>query len=172
MNDEHLLKFCIIDLTKIETKWVQRFAEGKSETDYLPIEPDIVTTNIIIDKTRIKLVLLVMGEHEYSKKLHPSYYRGSAAIILAFDKSNSKTLETIPDWLAEFRQHIVDPTIPIVLVGVITNSEEILTEEGEKLAETHEMTYHEINVKDGASIAQFFHGLIKTCWDKKKNISD
>jgi small GTP-binding protein len=162
-ENEHLLKICTIGSGNVgKTSLIRRFAEGKFETDYLPtLGVDITTKKIKVDNNQIKLILVDTAGQEFFGKLRPSYYRGASACSVFFDKSDLKSFKSVPDWLAEFRKHIPDVSIPIALVGIITNSEHVTTEDGQKLAKRLDMSYYEVQTTISEQISQIFYGLTR-----------
>ncbi|MFX0181459.1 MAG: Rab family GTPase [Candidatus Hodarchaeota archaeon] len=167
-EDEYLLKICVIGETKLKTKLVRRFTKGGFETDRLPsLGVDITTQKISIDNDQIKLILVDTAGQEFFGKLRPSFYRGASAAIIVFDKGDLKTFKTVPDWLAEFRRHIPDPTIPIAIVGIITNSEHISKEDGQELAKRLNMSYYEVQPTNFEQISQVFYGLTRQVLNMK-----
>lgn len=159
-EDESLLKICLIGNSKSKTALIRMFAEGNFETDYLPIiGMDITTKKIHFDDKTVKLILADIPGQEFFGLgifLRPTYYRGASAAIIVFDKNDLKTYETVPDWLAEFRKHSLDPTIPIALVGLISDSEQVTTEEGQKIAKKHNVFYYETQVTDSEQVCHIF----------------
>ncbi|MFX0207544.1 MAG: leucine-rich repeat domain-containing protein [Candidatus Hodarchaeota archaeon] len=159
-ENEYLLKICIIGSTKHKSGLVRQFAQGKFETNYLPIlGVDITTKKIQINDNHLKLILVDTAGQEFFGKLRPSYYRGASACSIFFDKSDSKSFESVPDLLAEFRKHIPDMSIPLALVGIITNSEHITSEDGQNLARKHKMHYYETKPSLPKQISRIFHDL-------------
>jgi small GTP-binding protein len=159
-QEEYLLKICLIGNTKFKTNAIRHFAEGKFETNYLPtLGVDITTKKIQINDSRVKLILVDTAGQEFFGKLRPSYYRGASACSIFFDKSDLKSFESVPDWLAEFREHIPEVSIPLALVGLITNSEHVTAEDGQNLAKKLNMHYYEIRPTLLTQISRIFHDL-------------
>jgi GTPase SAR1 family protein len=101
-------------------------------------------------------------------KLRPSYYRGASACSIFFDKSDKKSFESVPDWLAEFREHIPDISIPLALVGLKTNSEHVNTEDAQELAKKHNMHYYEAKPTLIKQISKIFHDLTRQALSMKQ----
>lgn len=128
-ENEYLLKICIIGASKYKTQLVRVYAEGKFTTNYMPtLGVDITTKKIQIGNNRVKLILVDTAGQEFFGKLRPSYYRGASACLIIFALNEKKTFAL--SWLAEFRKHIPDASIPIALIGIEEpRTEEIRTEE-------------------------------------------
>lgn len=122
MPDEQLLKICIVGSSDLKTEWIRRYAEGKFTADYLLTHGmDITTKQIQVDGNNIKLILVDIASQEYFGKLGPSYYRGSAAAVITFDKSNRDSFNAVKDWYKEIKS--IHLSIPIALVGFIRKIE-------------------------------------------------
>jgi small GTP-binding protein len=168
-ENEYLLKICAIGSGCVgKSSLIRRFTEGKFETNYLPIlGVDITTKKIQVNNNCVKLIIVDTAGQEFFGKLRPSYYRGASACSLFFDKSDLKTFESIPDWLAEFRKHIPDKSIPLALVGIITNSEHVSAEDGQELAKKYKMNYYETKPTILKQISRIFHDLSRQVLSKK-----
>jgi small GTP-binding protein len=169
-EDEYLLKICVIGGTKLKTKLVRRFAEGKFETDYLPTHGvDITTKKIHIDNNQIKLILVDTAGQEFFEKLRPSYYRGASAAIIAFDKGDKESFKVAEDHFYEFRNHIRDSSLPVTLVGIKRELEEVTTEHGQTLAKKLRIQYVATSLDDQEKMEEIFHALTKAVLDQKSS---
>jgi small GTP-binding protein len=172
--NEYLLKICAIGSGSVgKTSLIRRYAEGKFETNYLPtLGVDITTKKIQVDNNHVKLILVDTAGQEFFGKLRPSYYRGASACLIMFALNEKKTFNAVPDWLAEFRRHIPDTTIPIALAGNkkdLEEEREVSADEGRSMAETHYMMYYETSAKvGGVEIEDIFLGLTKKALSSKQ----
>ncbi len=173
-GEEYLLKICAIGSGSVgKTSLIRRFAEGKFTTNYLPtLGVDITTKQIQVDANNVKLILVDTAGQEFFGKLRPSYYRGASACLIMFALNEKPSYVAIPDWLAEFRKHIPDSSVPIALAGNkkdLTDQRQISTDEAHKLAKEYDMTYYETSAKLGGSeIEEIFVGLTKQVLQKKQ----
>ncbi|MHA1969361.1 MAG: Rab family GTPase, partial [Candidatus Hodarchaeales archaeon] len=144
--NEHLMKICVLgNPQKVKTTIIHNFAEGKFTTNRLPtLGVDITTKKIQIGSNNIKLIIVDTAGQEFFRKLRPSYYRGASAVIIMFDKGYEKSLEVIKEWVAEFRNHISDPEIPLTLVGIRDDTEKISTKDGSLIAKKLNAKYYEL----------------------------
>jgi small GTP-binding protein len=174
-DNEYLLKICAIGTGNVgKTSLIRRFAEGKFETNYLPtLGVDITTKVIEVDNKKIKLILVDTAGQEFFGKLRPSYYRGASACLIMFALNEKSSFDQIPDWLLEFRKHMPDQSIPIALAGNKKDLEEqrlVSTEEGVKMAKTHNMTYYETSAKiGGEEIEEIFTELTRQALAKSNS---
>ncbi len=150
-ENEYLLKICVVGLSQDHRKFfVRSFAETMFDDQYLPtLGVDITTKKIPLDNYQVKLILVDAAGYEFFGKLRPSYYRGASAFLIAFDKTDRKSLDVVPEWEAEFKKY-VQPDVLIALVGIIAKQYMhrepevvISTEEGQALADKLGFTYFE-----------------------------
>lgn len=174
MPDEYLLKICAIGSGSVgKTSLIRRFAEGKFTTNYLPtLGVDITTKQVRVDDNNIKLILVDTAGQEFFGKLRPSYYRGASACLIMFALNEKPSYDAIPDWLAEFRKHIPETSVPIALAGNkkdLVDQRQISTDEAYTLAKAYDMTYYETSAKlGGTEIEEIFVGLTKRVLQKKQ----
>ncbi len=174
MPDEYLLKICAIGSGSVgKTSLIRRFAEGKFTTNYLPtLGVDITTKQVQVDDNNIKLILVDTAGQEFFGKLRPSYYRGASACLIMFSLSEKPSYDAIPDWLAEFRKHIPEASVPIALAGNkkdLVDQRQISTDEAYTLAKSYDMTYSETSAKlGGTEIEEIFVGLTRQVLQKKQ----
>lgn len=163
MPDEYLLKICIVGSTDLKTGWIRRFTTGKFTTKYLPIlGVDITTKQIQVEGDNIKLILVDTAGQEFYAKSRPSYYRGASAAIIIFDKGERQSFDAIKGWIKEFHKHIPDQRVPIGLVGLITDTEEVTTKEGQALITKINMKYYESTTfPKGSFVEQVMIDLVK-----------
>jgi GTPase SAR1 family protein len=179
---KELYKICLIGSpSELKNNWVRRFAEGKFTTSYLPTQGvDILTKQIQVDGNSIKLILVDITSQDSFRKSLASYYRGSSAAVITFDKSNSDSFNAVKDWYKEIKS--IHLSIPIALVGFITKKvntptflkiqrdrslpptkeelyEELITDE-QSLAEELGFSYYETRPNDTKITEQIFHDLI------------
>lgn len=174
MTDEYVLKICAIGSGNVgKTSLIRRFAEGKFTMNYLPtLGVDITTKHLTVDNNLVKLILVDTAGQEFFGKLRPSYYRGASACLIIFALNEKSTFESIPDWLAEFRKHIPQPSVPIALAGNkkdLVEQRQVTTEEAYTLSKAKDMTYYETSAKLGGSeIEEIFLGLTRRVFNQKK----
>ncbi len=122
-NNEYLLKICAIGSGNTgKTLFIRKFAENKFDTNYLPtLGVDITTKKICFNNTQIKLILVDTAGQEFFGKLRPSYYRGASAGLIFCNFYDRNSIETIPNWLKEFKEYF-PPQIEIP-IGIVVIKE-------------------------------------------------
>lgn len=176
METKYLFKICSIGSGNVgKTSLIRRFATGKfTEGIYHPtIGVDITTAKqLSVDDKLVDLLLLDTAGQEYFKKLIPEYYRGASACLIVFALNERSSFESVPSWLAEFRKHIPQSSVPIALVGNkkdLEDQRQISAEEAHLLAEIKDMPYYESSAKlGGPEIKEIFTGLIRRIFQERK----
>ncbi len=124
-SNEYLLKICAFGSGNTgKTDFIRRFAEDKFDGNYLPtLGVDITTKKLMIGGKKVKLILVDTAGQEFFGKLRPSYYRGGSAGLVICNIHDRKTIEEIPNWIKEFRNHIPTPSIPMAIAIILNEVE-------------------------------------------------
>lgn len=162
-KNEWILKICIIgsndDLT---LKFGRLTADSGFSSNYMATTGvDIPTKRITINGQRAKLIIMNISGHMSFLKIRKSYFTGAIGCIILFDKGNRESFEQIADFYAEFRQHKPEPWIPILIIGIKTDKEEVSTEESKRLAETLTNLYSEKLKGEDNKLLLFFKKLYR-----------
>ncbi|MHA1946560.1 MAG: Rab family GTPase [Candidatus Hodarchaeales archaeon] len=120
-KSEYLLKICVIGSGDVQkTEIIRKYAEDKFDGNYLPtLGVDITTKKVTINRTQTKLIIVDTAGQEFFGKLRPNYYRRASGALIFCNMYNRKSIESIPSWLEEFRNHKPSPNIPISIALVI-----------------------------------------------------
>ena len=92
----------------------------------------------------------------FIKVIKPSYFRGASAAIITFDKSDKDTFKVAKDYYQEFRKHIPELSVPVAVVGFITDSEEITAAKGQSWAVSWELHIMRLNQLQGEKLLKLF----------------
>ncbi len=144
-KSEYLLKITIIGSpSKLKDQFVDNYADGKFNRDYIPpTTAQICTKKVKVGKTQVKLILVYTITKPLDYRMVTAIYRGASAGIIIFDKSDRKSFDDVPDWLEEFRKNIPNPHIPIAILGINTKEEDVTSDEGNALVKLLDLTYFE-----------------------------
>ena len=161
MPDPYLLKICIIGTpNELKTKMNQTFCGYQTDTHQrLVLGVEILTKQIMLADRIVKLILVDAAGQQFFGKLRPSYYRGASAAIITFAKEDRASFKAVKDWYEEFKKHIPQSSVPIALVGFITESETVTTEEGQNLAEELGVSYYETKLTNKRIMAEICQDL-------------
>ena len=131
VKDPLVFKICIVgcsfDLTKQIIRLVadQSFPMHYSQT----IGVDILSKIMKYRKVEIRLIFHVVRREEAFGRSQRFYYEGSIGCVIIFDKGVRASFETVDRYCQEYRS-IQGLEKPIVLLGVIVDSEEVSYDEG------------------------------------------
>jgi hypothetical protein len=169
---EYILKTTVIGEPEISYKLSCAFTEHKfnqASYDYaMVLGVEIFTKKIRIDKAQIKVILTTII-HEECSKITSSYFRGASTGIFIFDKMSLESFHIARDYYHKFRKQIPDPQIPVALVGIINDKEEVTTDVSKSFAELKGMNYYEMTKKDGVTFKDIIYQLTKEALETKKN---
>ncbi|GJQ13129.1 hypothetical protein GpartN1_g4920.t1 [Galdieria partita] len=101
------------------------------------------------------------GQERY-KAITAAYYRGAFGALLVYDITQKVSLENIPRWLRELREH-VDNQIIVMLVGNkcdLRHLRQVEIEQGKKLAEEEGLLFLETSALDSTNVEEAFTQLI------------
>ncbi|MFX0170800.1 MAG: hypothetical protein ACFE9L_02665 [Candidatus Hodarchaeota archaeon] len=167
-ESEYLLKICVLSKSfDLQKKMVNVF-QALAKFDDLTVAStgvDVRTKHIKIGEENIKLIIVITQSSEFFGKLRPSYYRGASASVILFDKSDLESFNVAEDRLKEIRKY--NPEFFITLVGVIGESEEITTEQGQALAEKLGIEYVETAINDRKTVESIFYNLTQKHLDSR-----
>ena len=125
---------------------------------------DYQQKHLKIEATDIKLIIFnSTGLENYS--LPSSYLRNVNGIIIVFDLTDKKTLESLRFWINEVKKSNTDDVV-IAFAGNKSDLEEDIEIEEEEIRETIEElgsfgNYYQTSAKSGRGVKQMFNAVIK-----------
>ncbi len=162
LKDRYVLKVCISGrITNMICQLVRNTAEGAFSMNYMPtIGVDIASKVITVNDQEVKLILHTTAGQEYFGKLRRFYYEGSSGCIIIFDKGDRASFDTVQYWYQDYRE-VQGVEKPIAILGVITDSEEVTTEQGQQLADDLDCLYFESHPSDKNGLLNLYKKLVK-----------
>ena len=163
MKDRFIVKICITGSDwKLNQTIGRMSAENVFDDDPSPtIGVDITTKKMIVDNNEVKLILNNLPGQEVFGRPRRRYYEGSIGCVIIFNKNNNwASFDAVPQRHQDYQKD-QGTDKPVVILGVTTDSEEITTEEGERLAKTLKCLYFETALTDKNQIETVFHKLTK-----------
>ncbi len=153
--DEWLLKVCIVGSnTDLNHRFGNLTADSRYSKNYLPTSGfDIPIKRLKVDNEIVKLIIVILAGEEFFRISRKGKYRGASGCLILFDKGEKDTFIAIPDWYKEFTD-ICGSSVPIAMVCIETDKEEITIEEGQRLAEQLNIGYYETTIKDKQKVSQ------------------
>jgi GTPase SAR1 family protein len=167
-SPEALIKICVLSSGILKRRMIGSFTNGKFDRDYYTIHGlDITTRSLQVNDQFVKLIVADPNPSEFFRKLRPSYYRGSSAVLFVFEKGDKSSFETVKYWYDEFMKYFTS-SLPMGLVGLITQPEKITFEAGQRLAVELGARYYETIVDDSKYIEHIFRDLTLEVLRKKE----
>ena len=159
-KDHYINKICIIGNDyRLTRKIIGAGTRGFSDHS-LVTGIAITTKTIKVNNLEVKLIIHIPRIEGVFNKLRRRYYEGSTACIIIFNKSDSTSFNTVSRWCQEYRG-VQGSEKPVVILGVITDSEKITTEEGLQIADQLNGMYFEIDLKNLQKIEEIYQILAK-----------
>ncbi|MHA2052611.1 MAG: hypothetical protein ACXACP_03270 [Candidatus Hodarchaeales archaeon] len=168
-----LLKITIIGAnTKLNSVFGRSTADNIFEVNYIPTQGvDISTKRMKVENKTIKLILVITAGEEFFGKLRQSYYRGSSACIILFEKKDRNSFKKVESFHETFTK--MSRSVPIAIVGIKPDSreqrdlieekkvKEVTTEEGTQLATQLNCSYFETNLPNKNKIEEILYFVAK-----------
>jgi GTPase SAR1 family protein len=167
-NNEYLLKIAITGSnTSSNANFGNQTADNKWTLEQLSTLGCIIPTKkIMIESIQVKLILLVVAGEENFAKQRPQLYRGSVAGIIIFEKKDQKAFTLVSAFHKEFKKVLLD-SVPIAIVGIHSNTENVSEDEGKQLADRLKCHYFETDLTDNTQIEEIFRVLARQVIDNK-----
>jgi len=126
--------------------------------------PTISTRRLRVNNIKAKVILMGTGEDDLGEKpfgwkMHASYSRGAIAAIILFDKYDRWSFDRVRKWFDFI--NFQNKSLPLTLVGIITEKEIVTSKEGENMAHELGMDYYEVSVSDEEAKSQILHEIVK-----------
>jgi small GTP-binding protein len=146
-----------------------RYTYGVFDDSYMStIGVDFKTTNIPYGGRTIKLNIWDTAGQERFRTITTSYYRGSHAVILAFDLTDNSPFPSLDDWIGQIR-HII-PNSKIFLVGTKADMQHAIDRHViEEYAEDKGVIYTETSAMTGQGIDDLFRLIVQEVLKDNEN---
>jgi GTPase SAR1 family protein len=173
-KNEYLLKVMVLGhSTKLKEKLMNILPSRKtskkiSKQDYM-LGYSIFTQRVRVDDQNIKLILMVTIEDSVFdyEKMKQSWYRGTSAGAIFFDKGDTEIYNTVEERIKEFKKYLPHTGVPLHLVGVKIDNDFISIEEAQILADKYQIKYFEVSFDDIKSLRKVFRSLTSLALEAK-----
>ena len=99
-----------------------------------------------------------------------SYYKGAHGILLIYDVTNQKSFENIKKWLTQIKEEASSKVVVILVANKIDSEKRVISkEDGESLAESFGLGFHETSAKNDININETFQDLIEKIYEVYQN---
>ncbi|MFW9778995.1 MAG: Rab family GTPase [Candidatus Heimdallarchaeota archaeon] len=156
MKKEIIIKICTTGSFSVgKTSLIRRYAQNTFSSNYLPtLGMDVTVKRLTVDDQQVRLLLVDTAGQEQFGKMRKIYYEGSSCCIAVYDITRPDTLETLPDFIKDYKE-VAGDQARIVILGNKIDLEElrkIPTKEGKKIANQLNYPFYECSAKDGGDV--------------------
>jgi len=163
---EFVFKITILgDAAVGKTSLISQFVESSFQEDYKPtLGANIVRKDVILDKTRVRLIMWDLAGQEKYRVVRSMYFQGCEGALLVYDVTRYHTLDSINSkWLRDFKKHVRKKGAYILIGNKIDLKDQrvIPTERGKELATKIKASHFiETSAKLGENIEEAFFLLV------------
>ncbi|MFX1296734.1 MAG: Rab family GTPase [Promethearchaeota archaeon] len=156
-----------------KTSTILRFTDNAFIRTYIPtLGVNISEKNIKVDGNLVGLILWDIAGQSKFETMRKHFYKGTEAVILIFDLTNRKSLESIPKWYEDIKNYVITDT---EIVGFILGNKEDLSENRKikekeviKIAKELQLEYIETSALTGKNIESSFYKIAELLVNSKK----
>mmetsp|Transcript_40953 Transcript_40953/g.47054 ORF Transcript_40953/g.47054 Transcript_40953/m.47054 type:complete len:174 (+) Transcript_40953:38-559(+) len=162
---DHILKLIIIGDTCVgKSSLLLRFSEDYFPTTHMPtIGIDFKIKTITVKKKVVKLQVWDTAGQERFRNITQTYYKGAAAILLVYDCTDRRTFENISSWMKQIDTHASKDVVKVLIANKTDSSDrEVLSSEGNALAEEYGIEFFETSAKTGKNVNEAFVSVTST----------
>jgi Ras-related protein Rab-1A len=175
-NDyDYLIKCLIIGDSGIGKSSVMcRFADDVFTPEYIStIGVDFKIRTIEYNSKILKLQIWDTAGQERFRTITTSYYRGSHAIVICYDITDSNTFANVDMWLDDVKKYASKSPI-LVLCGTkfdLSSERQVSISDAMKYAKLNNMIFIETSAKDGTNVLQLFELISSAMVDKYSTLA-
>jgi Ras-related protein Rab-6A len=158
-----------------KTSLIRRFVEGQFIPDTkATIGVDFYIKNVETDFDTLTLQIWDTGGEERFKEILPDYVNGSAAVILAFDATNSNSFQVLNDFMQSISQYLPKDVVYYLVackIDLPAKISESKMKEFIKSYENQNIFYIMTSALTGSGIEDLFQKLAIKIDDSQKKFS-
>ncbi|XP_076458522.1 ras-related protein Rab-13-like isoform X2 [Babylonia areolata] len=168
------LKVAVIGDKQVgKTSLINRYAHDDFSHNYVHsrLGEDLQKVNVTINDEDVKVTIVDLPGHEYLRtgSLTSCLYRDVDAVMLVFDLTRTKTLDSVPGWLDEIKRvnSKLWETRMIFLVGNkndLTMHRTVHYDEAKNRSLQYKLEYFETSALSGYNVQETFDCLLRTAW--------
>ena len=120
-----------------------------------------------------KTITLYIWDLFYSERyraLNNIYFRGSDGVMLTYDLTNKKSLDTLQNIINDI-SYSLGRNVPIALIGCKSDlyEQEMFIEEGKEFARKYNLYFYELSAKENTDVDECFNDFIDKIIPKEEN---
>eukprot|EP00345_Euplotes_harpa_P012890 CAMPEP_0168351572 /NCGR_PEP_ID=MMETSP0213-20121227/21955_1 /TAXON_ID=151035 /ORGANISM="Euplotes harpa, Strain FSP1.4" /LENGTH=131 /DNA_ID=CAMNT_0008362457 /DNA_START=148 /DNA_END=543 /DNA_ORIENTATION=- len=124
---------------------------------------DFKIKTITVKKKVVKLQVWDTAGQERFRNITQTYYKGAAAILLVYDCTDRRTFENISSWMKQIDTHASKDVVKVLIANKTDSSDrEVLSSEGNALAEEYGIEFFETSAKTGKNVNEAFVSVTST----------
>jgi small GTP-binding protein len=163
-NYDHIFKVLLLGDSSVgKTCFLLRFSdETFTENHISTIGLDYRLKMVSVNEAKIKLQIWDTAGQDRFRAITKNYYKGAHGIILLYDVTNINSFNNIKNWISQIKENSTEK-VKICLVGNkcdMTGMRKIQYEDGEKLAQEHDLKFIESSAKNNINVEETFKYLI------------
>ncbi|XP_019934329.2 EF-hand calcium-binding domain-containing protein 4A isoform X1 [Paralichthys olivaceus] len=139
-----------------------RFLSNTSSTVGLDFQMKTLT----LDSTTITLQLWDTAGQERFRSITEQYYRKADGVLAMYDVTHSPSFTAVRGWMDSVKDKMCEGAVLMLLGNKLdladTQSREVTTREGQRLAEQHQALFYECSAKTGHNMEELMTQLART----------
>ena len=163
---DYIIKIILIGDSSVgKTCLINKFNDPQNETNLeanTTIGYEFCNKYFEKDDMRVQVHLWDTAGQERHRSMVGTYYRKTAGAVLVYDITDYTSFENCQVWIKELKEHN-EENCKLIIVGNkwdLQESRAVSTEEGEKLAQTHDAAFFESSALTGENVQALFETLI------------
>ena len=116
---------------------------------------------VTIEEKKIKLEIFDTAGQERFHSITTNYYNGVMGIILIYDISDKISFDDVHKWMVQIKENVGEDVLIFLVGNKIDKEREVLTEEGETLAQKYKVFFVETSAKEANNVDEIFMDLVK-----------
>lgn len=161
------IKIVIIGDNEVgKSSFVDLYMNGNfANKDYKPTIGVAIAEKEVQISNRLKVTyaLFDMAGSKGFANVRRYFYKDTKAVLILFDYSKAKTLESLPEWIEEVHHFAKSNSIPFILVGNkidLIEARENIKKRAEDMAKKFDCFFFETSAMTGEGIDELFTSLI------------
>ncbi|XP_041050632.1 ras-related protein Rab-7b-like isoform X1 [Carcharodon carcharias] len=169
MNTSKRVDLKIIILGSIgvgKTSLLNRYVNKRFTQEYrTTLGASILTKEIGVDNTLVKLQIWDTGGQERFKSLVPSFFKGSDGCVLVFDVTDQDSFYDLEGWREEILLQIPleYKDYPFAVLGnkIDVDARQVASDEAEAWCTAHNVSYFEVSAKEDINVDHAFENITR-----------
>jgi len=130
---------------------------------------DFKKKDVVVDDTKIKIVLFDTAGHDRFRKIIKNHCRGANGIVIVYDVSEESSIEKLSNWMTDIQEN-ADKDVELLLLGnkVDIAERKISEEQSKELSQRLNIPMLETSAKTGFNIEEAFDLIINNILKKEK----